>query len=125
MNSKLLKGIGNDIVEINRIRVSVDKYGQTFFNKILNPTEISYCLSFSDPISRIAGRFSAKEAIGKALGFGFGEHLSFLDITIENNQHGAPNVIFTKKVLEKFNDPQVLISISHCKNYATSFAIWV
>ena len=119
-NNSPILGIGNDIIEIDRIRDSLEKFGKAFYSKLFTETEIEYCLSHSDPATRFAGRFAAKEAIAKALGFGFGKHLAWHDIEIINNAIGKPEV-FTKNL----EDPSIQISISHCKAYATAVAIWV
>jgi holo-[acyl-carrier protein] synthase len=118
-------GIGNDIIEIERIRKSIETHGHRFIAKIFTQKEQEYCSKYKDPILRYAGRFSAKEAIVKALGSGFGEHASWHDMEIINDDKGKPIVVFSPKVKEQFNDPLVLVSISHSELYATAVAIWV
>ena len=58
-----------------------------------------------EPISHIAGRFAAKEAISKALGTGFGKDLGWLDIEILNDEAGKPIVYMSEKFLQKHIDP--------------------
>jgi holo-[acyl-carrier protein] synthase len=118
-------GIGNDILEIERIRDSIAAHGEKFLSKLFTPKEQDYCNNHSDPIPHFAGRFSAKEAIVKALGTGIGGHASWLDFEILNDSKGRPSVFFSEKMREKLQKSQILISISHCKLYATAFAIWV
>jgi holo-[acyl-carrier protein] synthase len=117
-------GIGNDIVEIDRIRSSMKKHGNRLLSRLFTVKERDYCLKYSDPIPHFAGRFSAKEAIVKALGTGFGEHISWLDIEILNNSAGKPDVFFSSKLQAKVAHTQMLISISHCQLYVTAMAIW-
>lgn len=121
----LIKGIGNDIIEIDRIRKTIDKYGHQFYNKILTGGELEYCLSHKNPAPSIASRFSVKEAIAKALGTGFGKKVSFLDIEILHDELGRPFPEFTDSLNNYFNTPHLLISMSHCKEYATAVAIWL
>ena len=85
--------------------------------------EKAYCRKYDDSVSRFAGRFSAKEAIVKALGSGFGNKIGFLDISIINDEHGKPMVILSEEAKKQFLGVEVLISISHCKEYATATAI--
>ena len=120
-----MKGIGNDIIEIGRIRKTIDKHGAHFYNKIFTKKELDYCLSYKDPAFSLAGRFSVKESIAKAVGTGFGPHLSWLDIEILNDKNGKPYPQFSKSFNQTFNNPKILISISHSKLHATSVAIWV
>lgn len=124
MNSVIL-GIGNDIVEIERIRKSIDTHGLRLLSRLFTTKEQDYCLKFKDPVPHFAGRFSAKEAVVKALGTGFGEHASWLNIEILNDAHGKPCVFFSSSLEKKCKDSHVLLSISHCELYVTAVAIWV
>ena len=78
----MIKGLGNDILEIDRIRRVIESHGSQFYKKIFNQRELEYCLAHKDVATFLAGRFAAKEAIAKAMGTGFGASLSFLDIEI-------------------------------------------
>jgi holo-[acyl-carrier protein] synthase len=119
----MLKGVGSDIIEIARIRSNILKYGDRFLNKILTPQERDYCLNFKDPAPSVAGRFSAKEAIAKALGTGFGDFLEFQDIEVLNEATGRPYVLLSEKANQFFKNPRFLLTISHCKSHAIAFAV--
>lgn len=118
-----MKGLGTDIIEVERIVANLNKYGDKFLSKILTSREKEHCAKFKDPSLHIAGRFAAKEAVSKALGTGFGEFLEFHDIEIFNDPNGKPEVFLSKKASEHFGNPCILLSISHCKAYATATAI--
>ena len=126
-NNKLLpiKGIGNDIIEIDRIRKSFDLHGYRFLTRLFSIQEQDYCLKYKDPIPHFAARFSAKESIVKALGTGFGKHASWLDMEILNDALGKPDVLFSEHLKQTLNNPLVLVSISHCQLYVSTVAIWV
>jgi|SRR5579862_29857 len=127
MNDKPLPilGIGNDVVEIERIRKSIDTHGLRLLSRLFTTKEQDYCLKYKDPVPHFAGRFSAKEAVVKAFGTGFGEHVTWLDIEILNDSYGKPTVSFSAQLEKKIKDTYVLISISHCELYVTAVAIWV
>ncbi len=114
----MIKGIGTDIIEIDRIRKSIERFGSRFYKRIFTANELDYCLKHQDPVPSLAARFAAKEAIAKALGTGIGTHLSWLDIEIRNNSEGCPEVFIPK------NRYHIKLSISHCHAYATATAIW-
>ena len=118
-------GIGNDIIEIERIRKSIDTHGLRLLGRLFTTKEQDYCLKYKDPIPHFAGRFSAKEAVVKAFGTGFGEHASWLDIEILNEKSGKPCVHFSNLLEKKLKGTSVLVSISHCQLYVTAFAVWV
>lgn len=118
-------GVGNDIIEIERIRKSIDHHGYRLISRLFTTKEQDYCFKYKDPVPHFAGRFSAKEAIVKAFGTGFGEYASWLDIEILNNPQGKPEPHFSAAINKQFNTPKMLLSISHCELYATAVAIWV
>ena len=111
-----MKGVGNDIIEIDRIRKSIAQHQEHFLNRIFTEEEQNYCLKFSDSAIHFAGRFSAKEAIAKALGVGFGAHLSWLDIEILNDPNGKPTVKFSDRIQKTWKNPNILVSISHSEH---------
>jgi holo-[acyl-carrier protein] synthase len=119
----MILGIGNDIVEIERVREAIESQGDRFIEKLFTKREQAYCKKFNDPMPHYAARFSAKEAIVKALGTGFGEMAAFHDIEIINDDKGKPEVFFSDALNSHFKNPEVLISISHCKNYVATVAI--
>lgn len=121
----MIKGLGNDILEINRIRKTIEKHGPHFYKKLFNKRELEYCLAHKDPATLLAGRFAAKEAIAKAMGTGFGALISFLDIEILNDELGRPFVECSDSFNEIFNSPHIILSISHCKEYANAVALWI
>ncbi len=120
-----IKGLGTDIIEIDRIRKSFDLHGYRFLTRLFSIQEQDYCLKYKDPIPHFAARFSAKESIVKALGTGFGKHASWLDMEILNDELGKPNVIFSAHLNETLKNPFVMVSISHCQLYVSTVAIWV
>jgi holo-[acyl-carrier protein] synthase len=119
-----LQGLGNDIIEIERIRLSIERHGQHFLNRLFTQREQDYCYKFKDPVPHFAGRFSAKEAVAKALGTGFGADLSWHDIEILGNELGKPLVHLSESAKKRFNTPSILVSISHSTSHATAVAIW-
>lgn len=120
-----VQGIGNDIVEIERIRQSIERHGSHFLDRLFTAREQDYCYKFKDSVPHFAGRFAGKEAIAKALGTGFGAELSWHDIEILADAQGKPTVHLSEKARHRFHDPRLLVSISHSSAYATSVAIMV
>ena len=117
-------GIGIDIIEIDRIKTSIETYGNRFLSKIYTPIEIDYCNSKANKFQHYAARFAAKEAIYKALATGWQKDLHWQDIEIINQPTGMP-VASLKGKLKKFlsNEMDLKISLSHSNNYVTCVAI--
>lgn len=119
----MILGIGNDIVEIERIRNVLERHYDKFLNRIFTPYEIEYCQKFSDPATRFAGRFVGKEAVSKALGTGFIKGVSWLDIEIRHDEKMKPVVLLSPSIISICGELEMLVSISHCHSYATATAI--
>lgn len=119
-----IHGLGNDIVEIDRIRSSIERHGQHFLDRLFTAKEQEYCLQFKESAPHFAGRFAAKEAIAKAFGTGIGEMLAWHDIEILSHEQGKPIVNLSAAAKQRFSNPKILVSISHSNSYATAVAIW-
>jgi len=117
-------GIGIDIIEISRIRESIEKYGDHFLEKIFTPNEIAYSESKANKYQHYAARFSAKEAVSKALSTGWNSEFSWQNIEIFNEPTGMPYVKLSGN-LESFlsTDKELKISMSHSRDYVTCVAI--
>ena len=117
-------GIGIDIIEIDRIKQSVDEYGDQYLKKVYTPGELKYCLAKKNKYQHLAARFAAKEAIYKAISSNWDSELSWQDMEIINAPNGMPEVKF-KGNLEKFlsNDKSLKISMSHSRDYVACVAI--
>lgn len=91
---------GTDIVEINRIKKSVQK-STSFTNRVYTVAEQEYCIAKkAGRFQSLAARFAAKEAVSKALGTGIGESAELLDIEISNDELGKPIVTLREKLLK-------------------------
>lgn len=120
----MILGIGNDIIEIERIEKAILKEG--FKNKVYTQKELENIEKRGNRVETYAGIFSAKEAISKAIGTGVRE-FSLTDLEILNDDLGKPYVIVSEKldkiIKNKKEDYQIEISISHSKKYAIAMAI--
>lgn len=119
----MISGVGNDIIEVARVRKVLTRHPQRFLDRVFTATEQAYCLRKKDPALHFAARFAAKEAVVKAVGTGFTNGLTWLDIEVVNNPNGKPIVSFSPFAKNLFCNTQIELSISHCHNYATAVAI--
>ena len=119
---------GTDIIEINRIKQSIETLGEAFLNRIYTPAEIAYCESKHDvKYQHYAARFAAKEAAFKAVSNLLKDkfELTWKQIEIVNNTEGRPSIHWKEtKIID--NIKSMDISISHCKEYAVAFVVgWI
>jgi holo-[acyl-carrier protein] synthase len=121
-------GIGTDIVECLRIGRMVEQHGELFLNRVYTPREIRYCQARKHATEHFAGRWAAKEAIMKCLGTGWRKGLCWTDMEIRNDHQGKPLVLLrgaARDQAQHMGIGAVLLSISHCRAYATAYAMAV
>ena len=112
---------GTDIIEIERIKESIENLGEKFLNRIYTQKEIEYCESKkSQKYQHYAARFAAKEAIFKAISKELKDkyEIGWKDMEILNDEQGRPQVKI--KGVQREN---IDISISHCKDYAVAMVV--
>ncbi|MEN8694615.1 MAG: holo-ACP synthase [Akkermansiaceae bacterium] len=121
-----LIGIGIDVVEVSRIRSSLDEFGERFLDRIFTDDEREYCERQKNPEIHYAARFAAKEAISKAFGTGIGKEIAWLDMEITRRESGEPEVKLTgsaKEFAKKRDVTQVMVSLTHAEHYAAANAV--
>lgn len=121
----MILGIGTDIIEVERIRASVERFGDRFLQRVFRPAEVAYCQSHKFAAPHLAARFAAKEAISKAFGTGIGKHLSWKDMEIMRRDSGEPYVLMHDagaKLLQERGASRICVSLSHTQTYATAMA---
>jgi len=105
----MIVGIGNDIIEIERVEKAISKEG--FIAKVYTQREIENIVKRGNRTETYAGIFSAKEAISKAIGTGVREFYVIVSDKLN------------KIIQSKKENYQIEIAISHSKKYATAMAI--
>jgi holo-[acyl-carrier protein] synthase len=120
-----LISIGTDIIECVRIAQMIEKHGEVFLQRVFTQKEIQYCSSRKAANQHYAGRWAAKEAVLKVLGTGWAKGIQWTDVEIINEVSGAPTLVMKGKAAEIARERgirEVMITISHCRAYATAFA---
>lgn len=116
---------GTDIIEIERVKNSIESIGKKFIEEIYTQKEIEYCESKKNAkYQHYAARFAAKEAIFKAVSKLLNNKfdISWKNAEIINDENGRPYINFLNtKIIEKIED--IDISISHCKEYAVATVV--
>ncbi len=110
---------GTDIIEIDRVKESIEKYGDKFLNRVYTDSERAYCETKNEQrYQHYAARFAAKEAGLKAVSELLKSKfdLEWKDIEIINQITGKPEIKIKKIDMQKIED--IDISMSHSKEYA-------
>ena len=121
----MLVGLGVDMVEVERIKKALDRWGERFLRRVFTSQERSYCMRKAFPEQSLAARFAAKEAVFKAMGRGLSVGIRWTDVEIVNDKSGKPEVRLEKKITRRIDNKRILLSISHTKEFAIAQAILV
>ena len=120
-------GIGTDILEIERLEQAMIRSRGEIIKRILTPEEQKIAAQKGRAVTGYyAGRWTAKEAVSKMLGSGIGKDCSFQDITVLNDEKGAPYVVLSgaaKEKAESLGITKIHVSISHEEHYCIATVI--
>jgi holo-[acyl-carrier protein] synthase len=116
--------LGIDIIRVDRIRKTLERFGGRFSRRVLTPGEQRYV---RDRPETFAGRWAAKEAVSKVLGLGV-RGIGWRDIEIERLPTGQPSVRLHGRAArraEQLGMARIALSISHEADYAVAIAFGV
>lgn len=113
--------VGFDLVEVSRIRESLDSFGERFLTRLFSEEEIAYAMQ-ADALSaqRLAARFAAKEATIKA--FSLSEvGVGWRDIEVRKQADGGCHLVLYGKAASRaaqWGVSGIALSLSHEGDYA-------
>jgi len=116
--------LGIDIIKVERIRASIERFGERFSKRVLTPAEQRYVRLRPETF---AGRWAAKEAVSKVLGLGV-RGIGWKDIEVERLPTGQPAVRLHGRAAaraEQLGMDRIAVSISHESDYAVAIAFGV
>ena len=122
----MIKGLGIDIVETDRIRQVIERHGEQFLNRVYTPAEQAIGKIRASAHHFYAGRWAAKEAAAKALGCGIGSECSFNEIEVVDSPIGVPSLVFSgsaARTAAALGTKNVRVSITHEREYAAAVVI--
>ena len=115
--------VGTDLIELARVRRALERY-PGFRERCFTEAERAYCDSRPNPPQHYAARFAAKEAVGKALGFGVARAFAWRDVEIAGRP--KPAVRLSGRVrawAERAGAGPIDLSMSHSRELATAVAV--
>lgn len=121
----MIWGIGTDILRADRIAKGIDAVGSIYLDRVYTKKEQEESCSHLNRSLFYASRFSAKEAVYKALHY-VDSHMNWLNIEILTDQFGIPYVVLhgsIKKYAQQHNIQHIILSISYEIDYVTATAI--
>lgn len=97
-----VRGIGIDVVKVERIVQALERFGARMEARLFTVTELEYCRSHKDPLPHLAARFAAKEAASKALGTGMSGGVGFKQMEVIQPGGRVPTLVFHGPALERY-----------------------
>ena len=93
----MIFGIGTDILKVDRVAATYERFGAHFVDRLLLPEEKKLFEHTKNAVRFLAMRFAAKEAIVKAMGTGFSNGMWLRDSGVLPNRLGRPDIIFSER----------------------------
>lgn len=122
----MIRGVGVDIVKVDRIEQAVERWGYRFLKRIFTPAEIERCQQRARPAQCLALRFAAKEAFAKALGLGMRKGLRWRDIEVVHDHLGKPDLLLhnqAQRLLEAMEASRTWLSLSDERESALAVVV--
>jgi holo-[acyl-carrier protein] synthase len=122
----MVLGLGTDLIEIERIRATMDRFGEQFLQRVFTAGEIAYCRRKRDAAESFAARFAAKEAGAKALGTGISRGVSWKEIEVTREMGQRPMLHFNGRageVAKAMGVRRVQLTLSHSRTVAIAVAL--
>ncbi|NLP18532.1 MAG: holo-ACP synthase [Firmicutes bacterium] len=117
----IIKGIGIDLIEVDRIRQAVTRRREGFRRRVFTPAEWDYCLGGGRlNYASLAARFAAKEAVFKALGCGW-RQIPWREVEICKGKGGEPLINLgprAEEVARQRGIDTILVTLSHTREHA-------
>lgn len=119
----MIKGIGTDIVEIDRIRRLHKTYGEYFLGMFFTESERDYCMKRVDPVPHLTARICVKEAFMKAIGKGIYDGIRWKDVELVSDGRRPPSLVVSRRISKFTRGLRFHVSISHSKTVAVATVI--
>ena len=119
----MIKSIGLDIIELERIERADRRFGEKFAARFLTEKELKILSIRGDRLAFLSGRFAAKEAALKALGALFDSGVYLRDLEIVNDKQGKPSLRFPKRLEGRLAEYCMHLSITHSHKTAAAVAV--
>ena len=122
----MIVGSGIDLIEIERIQHSIQRFGSRFLHRVFTPAEQAYCLRKRNNAESFAARFAAKEAGAKALGTGISHGVNWLEIEVTREPSGKPGLRFHGRAAARaarLGAVHAALSLTHTRDLAMASVV--
>jgi holo-[acyl-carrier protein] synthase len=122
----MLLGTGIDLIEVERIAQSIERFGERFLLRVFTEGEIAYCRRKRNHAESFAARFAAKEAAAKALGTGINFGVTWHELEVSRTAAGRPTLEFSgraREIAEELGVERVQLTLTHTATAAMAMVV--
>ena len=123
----MIIGLGTDLIEIERIAHSVERFGEAFLQRVFTPGEIAYCQrKKKNAAESLAARFAAKEAGAKALGTGISRGVSWLEFEVRRLPGERPELYLSgraEEVAKALGIRRISLTLAHSRGLSIAVVV--
>ena len=122
----MIRGVGTDVVSIERVAAAIERFGERFVNRILTPEERERYARTRLKASHLAKRFAAKEAFSKAIGTGFHAPFRWHSVAVGRDPRGKPGFVLSPDMarhLEAIGVTASHVSLTDDAGVAVAFVV--
>lgn len=122
----MVVGTGTDLIEIERVEASIERFGGRFLERVFTPGEIAYCLKKKHAAESFAARFAAKEAGAKALGTGISRGIGWKEIEVRREPGERPTLHVTGRAAKRaaaMGVRRLHLSLTHSRSLAMAVVV--
>jgi holo-[acyl-carrier protein] synthase len=122
----MVLGLGTDLIEIERIERSVQRYGEAFLRRVYTADEIDYCMARRNYAESLAARFAAKEAGAKALGTGISRGVHWREFEVRRERGQRPTLHLSGRAAEiahRLGVRHLALSLSHSRQMSIAVVV--
>jgi len=124
--SRVVIGLGTDLIEIARIERSFQRFGEAFLRRVYTPVEIAYCMAKKNSAESLAARFAAKEAGAKALGTGISRGVSWRELEVRRAPGQRPELHLSGRAAQiaaALGVSRISLSLSHSRELSIAVVV--
>jgi holo-[acyl-carrier protein] synthase len=122
----MLIGTGVDLIEIERIAHSIERFGDRFLRRVYTDSEIAYCRRKRSSAESFAARFAAKEAGAKALGTGISRGVTWIEFEVKREPSGRPLLALSGRadaLAKELGVKIISLSLTHTREMAMAMVL--
>jgi holo-[acyl-carrier protein] synthase len=123
-----IAGLGTQVVDCLKVRKLIEKHAEAFLDQVYTAREQAFCRERTHATEHYAALWAAKEAAFRSLGTTWRKGVAWTEVEVNCDNPVEPTVVVTgatRGLMESRGVRTVLLTMAHCRAFATATAIAV